>query len=154
MTPRPTPPGPSCPAPAAKLDPTLLGLADKVAKEGKDGTLKVGDLAVTGHQLDVIITLSDTSKETLEALKKLGFAETGASKAGQDAVRLHRRAKARGTGQAAGRAARPADGRLANQRAPDWRKTPRSAKTPRERLVLLFLASWCFLASCAFLPGL
>jgi hypothetical protein len=71
------------PDPAAKLDPALVGLAAKVAKDGKDGTLKVGDLAVTGHQLDVILTLSDTSKETLEALKKLGFSETGASKAGK-----------------------------------------------------------------------
>jgi Ca-activated chloride channel family protein len=71
------------PDPAAKLDRALVGLAEKVAKEGKDGTLKVGDLSVTAHQLDVILTLSNTSKETLEALKKLGFTETGASKAGR-----------------------------------------------------------------------
>lgn len=36
---------------------------------------------MTDHKVDVMIYLRDTSEKTLEALRKLGFAQTGESKA-------------------------------------------------------------------------
>jgi Ca-activated chloride channel family protein len=67
--------------PAAKLDESLRTLADKVAKEGKDGSLAAGTVTVTGYKADVMIYLSDTSAKTLAALKKLGFEQSAESKA-------------------------------------------------------------------------
>ena len=67
--------------PASKLDAVLRDLADKVSKQGKDGTLTVGAVTVTAYKLDVMIHLSDTSPKTLEALKKLGFEPAAESKA-------------------------------------------------------------------------
>ncbi len=68
-------------SPEAKLAETLLGLAEKVEKEGKDGDLTVGKLRVIKYKVDVMIHLRDTSPETLKALKELGFVQTGESKA-------------------------------------------------------------------------
>jgi hypothetical protein len=75
--------GPAQPAPdaSAKLAESLRGLAEKVQKQGKDGTLTAGGVAVTGYKLDVMIYLSDASPKTLEALKKLGFEQSAESKA-------------------------------------------------------------------------
>jgi hypothetical protein len=75
--------GPAQPAPDAstKLAESLRGLAEKVQKQGKDGNLTVGGVAVTGYKLDVMVYLSDASPKTLEALKKLGFDQSAESKA-------------------------------------------------------------------------
>jgi Ca-activated chloride channel family protein len=67
--------------PAAKLDESLRTLADKVAKEGKNGSLTAGGVTVTAYKADVMIYLSNTSPETLAALKKLGFEQSAESKA-------------------------------------------------------------------------
>lgn len=67
--------------PADKLHPSLRDLADKVAKQGADGSLTAGGLVVKDHRVDVIIHLTDTSAKTLEALKQLGFTQSAESKA-------------------------------------------------------------------------
>jgi hypothetical protein len=59
----------------------LRGLDERVAKTGKDGNLTVGTLRVIDHQVDVMVHLRDTSPQTIEALKQLGFVRTGESKA-------------------------------------------------------------------------
>ncbi len=63
-----------------KLAEALRELADKVAKEGQDGTLTVGKLKVVNYRVDVMIYLSDASEQTLNALKALGFEQTAESK--------------------------------------------------------------------------
>jgi len=63
-----------------KLAESLRGLAKKVAKEGKDGNLTVGKLRIVGHRVDVMVHLADTSAQTLKALEKIGFKQTGESK--------------------------------------------------------------------------
>ena len=67
--------------PLLKLDESLRDLADKVARQGKDGSLTAGPVAVSGYKVDVMIYLSDTSPKTREALKKLGFEQSAESKA-------------------------------------------------------------------------
>jgi Ca-activated chloride channel family protein len=64
----------------AKLAEPLRDLAAKVAKDGKDGNLTVGKIAVTNFRVDVMILLRDASENTLTALKALGFEQTGESK--------------------------------------------------------------------------
>jgi len=66
--------------PVSKLSGSLADLAGKVADLGTDGNLTWGELRVIDYRVDVMIRLSDTSPETLEALKKLGFTKTGESK--------------------------------------------------------------------------
>ncbi len=68
-------------AAAPVLPESLTGLAEKVSNEGKDGNLTSGSLRVVAFRLDVMIYLSDTSPETLEAIRNLGFVQTGESKA-------------------------------------------------------------------------
>lgn len=65
----------------AKLAEPLRDLADKVARQGKNGTLKTAGLVVTNYQVDIMVYLRDTSAETLKALEALGFVKTGESKA-------------------------------------------------------------------------
>jgi hypothetical protein len=65
----------------AKLAEPLRDLAAKVEKEGREGTLAIGKLKVAAWRVDVMVFLSDASEKTLEALKKLGFEQTGESKA-------------------------------------------------------------------------
>jgi Ca-activated chloride channel family protein len=65
----------------SKLAEPLRDLAQKVEKEGKNGNLTAGKLRVTNYKVDVMIYLRDTSDATLESLKKLGFVQTGESKA-------------------------------------------------------------------------
>jgi Ca-activated chloride channel family protein len=60
-----------------KLDSQLLGLADKVAKNGKDGNLRLDSLRVVDHRVEVILYLRDVTPETLAALEKLGFKRNG-----------------------------------------------------------------------------
>ncbi|HUU98899.1 MAG TPA: VIT domain-containing protein [Phycisphaerae bacterium] len=67
--------------PGDKLAEALRGLAEKVEKEGTDGNLTVGKLRVIDWRVDVMVFLSDTSAETIAALKELGFIQTGESKA-------------------------------------------------------------------------
>ena len=69
------------PQPADKLHASLRDLADKVAKQGTNGSLAVGDLVVKEYRVDVMIHLTDASAKTLEALKQLGFAQSAESKA-------------------------------------------------------------------------
>ena len=63
-----------------KLAESLRDLAEKVAKEGKEGGLVVGKLRVIDYKVDVMVQLRDISPDTLAALKKLGFTQTGESK--------------------------------------------------------------------------
>lgn len=63
-----------------KLAESLRDLAEKVIKEGKEGNLVVEKLRVINYKVDVMIALRDLSDETLAALKKLGFIQTGESK--------------------------------------------------------------------------
>jgi hypothetical protein len=66
--------------PANKLAGSLRDLADKVEKEGKDGSLSVDGLKVVNYKLDVMIFLRDLSDETVKALEDLGFVKAGESK--------------------------------------------------------------------------
>lgn len=71
---------PAATQPLSKLDPALQGLAEKVLKNGKDGSLTVGQLHVTNYRVKVSIALSvPASREFLIRLARLGFehAETG-----------------------------------------------------------------------------
>ena len=68
------------PTPLSKLTGSLVGLADNVAALGTEGNLTLGNIRVINYRVDVMIRLGDTSRETLEALKKLGFMKTGESK--------------------------------------------------------------------------
>jgi hypothetical protein len=64
-----------------KLAEPLRGLDEQVAKAGQDGNLTVGKVRVVKHHVDVMVYLADVSPQTLAALKQLGFAQTGESKA-------------------------------------------------------------------------
>jgi hypothetical protein len=64
-----------------KLAESLRDLPEQVAKAGKDGNLTVGELRVIDHHVDVMVYLRDTSPQTIDALKRLGFAQTAESKA-------------------------------------------------------------------------
>jgi len=69
------------PKPENKLAQPLRDLAEKVAKQGKNGNLTVNGIRVIDYKVDVMIYLSDLSDKTLKALKDLGFVRTGRSKA-------------------------------------------------------------------------
>jgi Ca-activated chloride channel homolog len=64
----------------AKLAEPLRGLDERVASTGKDGNLTLGKLRVVDHRVDVMVYLRDTSPQSIEALKQLGFVQTGESK--------------------------------------------------------------------------
>jgi hypothetical protein len=66
--------------PALKLDESLRDLAEVVTKQGRDGSFTSGEVAVNAYKVDVMVYLSDTSAQTLESLKKLGFVTSGESK--------------------------------------------------------------------------
>ncbi|MBI5360368.1 MAG: VWA domain-containing protein [Planctomycetes bacterium] len=51
----------------------LIGLAEKVAKEGKDGNLKLEKFEVTGGIVTVQVWLNDNSDSAIDALKTLGL---------------------------------------------------------------------------------
>jgi Ca-activated chloride channel family protein len=67
--------------PADKLAEPLRGLAAKVASQGRDGNLRVDGLRVIDYKIDVMVYLRSISQETIDALKALGFVQTGESKA-------------------------------------------------------------------------
>ena len=74
--------GPARPAePAMKLHESLRDLADKVQKQGTNGSFTAGELVVKDFKVDVMIRLSDTSEKTMAALKQLGFEQSAESKA-------------------------------------------------------------------------
>jgi Ca-activated chloride channel family protein len=60
-------------SPADKIDVALRGLAAKVARDGRNGTLTVGDVRIVNHRVGVTLVLRDRSRATLAALKHLGF---------------------------------------------------------------------------------
>ena len=65
----------------AKLAEPLRALDERVADLGKGGNLTVGKLRVIDHRVDVMVHLRDTSPQTIDGLKQLGFVRTGESKA-------------------------------------------------------------------------
>lgn len=65
--------------PETKLAEPLRGLAAKVAKDGREGTLTLDKLKVVGYKVDVMITLMDLSDATRKALTDLGFSQTAES---------------------------------------------------------------------------
>ena len=65
----------------AKLEESLRGLDKQVAKAGKGGHVTVGKLRVVDYHVDVMVYLRDTSPQTIDALKQLGFVQSGESKA-------------------------------------------------------------------------
>jgi len=56
-----------------KLAPALQGLAGKIAKEGKNGTLHKGDLNVDKNRVEVQIWLNSLPPYGLKQLEKMGF---------------------------------------------------------------------------------
>jgi Ca-activated chloride channel family protein len=56
----------------ARLDNILQGLAEKVAKEGKDGNLKLSGCEVVNNKIEIKIYLKNNSAKKIEELKKLG----------------------------------------------------------------------------------
>jgi len=65
----------------AKLEESVRGLDEQVAKAGKGGHVTVGKLRVVDYHVDVMVYLRDTSPQTIDALKQLGFVQSGESKA-------------------------------------------------------------------------
>jgi hypothetical protein len=63
----------------AKLAEPLRALDVQVAEAGKDGHLTVGKLRVVDYHVDVMVYLGDRSPQNLDALKQLGFVQTGES---------------------------------------------------------------------------
>lgn len=63
-----------------RLAPELQGLAERVAKEGRNGNLTVGSIEVKDGQVKVTIWLSDDSEASLARLKELGFKLMGQAK--------------------------------------------------------------------------
>jgi len=63
-----------------RLAAELHGLAEKIASEGQDGNLIVGDIEVKGGLVEVSIWLIDDSEENLAKLKELGFRVMGQAK--------------------------------------------------------------------------
>jgi hypothetical protein len=63
-----------------KLAPALQGLAKKVATEGSNGNLTIGNVKVRGGRVEVRIQLTSLSDEVLAKLKELGFKELGRAK--------------------------------------------------------------------------
>ncbi len=65
----------------AKIAPELLGLDEKVKKQGKNGNLKLSGIEVKNWKTNVMIRLSDLSAANLKKLKEAGFVLTVESKA-------------------------------------------------------------------------
>jgi Ca-activated chloride channel family protein len=68
-------------SPEAKVANVLRELRQKVVDTGKKGNLAVGSLRVVDYQVDVMLYLRDTTSTTLSQLERLGFVQTGESKA-------------------------------------------------------------------------
>ena len=63
-----------------KLAAEFQGLAEKVAKEGSNGNLTIGNIRVKDGRVDIRMQLTSTSDEVLAKLKKLGFKELARAK--------------------------------------------------------------------------
>jgi hypothetical protein len=63
-----------------KLAKELQGLAEKVAKEGKDGALTVGKIKVVAGKVEVRVQVTSLSDEVIKKLTKLGFTELARAK--------------------------------------------------------------------------
>lgn len=68
-------------SPEAKVANVLRELRQKVVDTGKNGNLTVSSLRVVDYQVDVMLYLRDTTSTTLSQLERLGFVQTGESKA-------------------------------------------------------------------------
>ena len=68
-------------SPEAKLAPELRGLAEKVAKDGTDGNLSVGEIEVKKGRVEVRVLLAQLSDDVLAKLEALGFKELARAKA-------------------------------------------------------------------------
>lgn len=66
--------------PVSKLSEALVGLAEKIEKEGRNGDLVIGAMTITAYRVDVMFFLNDVSEAALKALADLGFVQTGESK--------------------------------------------------------------------------
>jgi hypothetical protein len=56
-----------------RLDDSLRGLAEKVAREGRDGNLRLAKVEVKNGMVEVQVWLSDASDATVEKLKAAGL---------------------------------------------------------------------------------
>jgi Ca-activated chloride channel family protein len=63
-----------------KLADELQGLAEKVAKQGRDGDLTIGKIQVKAGRVEIRVQLAALSDEVLAKLKKLGFKELARAK--------------------------------------------------------------------------
>jgi len=63
-----------------KLAPELQGLAEKVAKDGKNGNLTVGKLKVAAGRVEIRMQLAALDDAVLKKLKALGFKELARAK--------------------------------------------------------------------------
>lgn len=70
----------------SKLAPALQGLAERVAREGREGRYEGGGVTVIDGKIEVIMSLSDFNDETLAALKRLGVNILGLSKSSSTVV--------------------------------------------------------------------
>jgi hypothetical protein len=59
-----------------KMATALIGLADRVAKEGTNGNYSADGVVVKAGQIEVRIQLDDFTDEVLAKLKELGFQES------------------------------------------------------------------------------
>ena len=63
-----------------KLAKELQGLAEKVAKDGKDGTLTVGRIKVVAGKVEVRVQVTSLTDEVIKKLTELGFTELARAK--------------------------------------------------------------------------
>lgn len=63
-----------------KLAKELQGLAEKVAREGKDGTLTVGKIKVVAGKVEVRVQVTSLTDEVIKKLTELGFTELARAK--------------------------------------------------------------------------
>jgi Ca-activated chloride channel family protein len=77
--------GGDSPSPAKLAEP-LRTLAATVERDGKDGTLAVGNLRVVGYRVDVVVYLREASKTVVDALDALGFKTAGEAGGGKVVV--------------------------------------------------------------------
>jgi len=63
-----------------KLAKELQGLAEKVAKEGKDGSLTVGKIKVVAGKVEVRVQVTSLTDEVIKKLTELGFKELARAK--------------------------------------------------------------------------
>lgn len=60
-------------APMSKIAKSLIGLAEKVKKEGKNGFLRLDEFEVKAGKVELILKVTHVSEKVLANLKKMGF---------------------------------------------------------------------------------